>query len=289
MAHRWLADRPTCRTLAALPLAALLSLAGACSPGLRPGTDAAAAPAALERGRELYARGAAACGPALVELAGACAEAASCGAALPYLADCFNARQQMERGADFFQRVAERHPPLAARATDYRGFFLERAGYFEEAVEHYARALQAPPGPLCSQWRGKLLERIGRPREAVETLRAGLAVAPDDAQLHFLLGRTLRLSGRLNEARAELERAVELDPGHGFAWVNLGQIRAAQGEPEQALAAWNRALEADPDNIEARFMLAKRALREERLAEVEEQLREIRRIEATLGRGPRED
>ncbi|MEK7329896.1 MAG: tetratricopeptide repeat protein, partial [Candidatus Eisenbacteria bacterium] len=53
---------------------------------------------------------------------------------------------------------------------------------------------------------------LGDPVGAERVLRQGLAIAPENAQLHFTLALVLKATGRIEEALRERERAVTLDP-----------------------------------------------------------------------------
>jgi apolipoprotein N-acyltransferase len=278
------APRPAATSAAA----ALLLLCAGCFPIPDVGDDPAAAPAALERGVALFDQGPASCRAAIDELSAACADPRVCREALPHLAECLRTLEQMETGVEFFERVIERHPEIAGEARAYKGFFLEKSGYLAEAVDSFRESAATAPSPDVYRWLGKLLLRMGDRTGAIETLQAGLALAPDDADTRYVLAKALRLDGRQEEAREHLETLLAARLDHGGAWVNLGRIREADGDDQGAVAAYRRAIEVDDDNILARFMLARRALRADRLDEAAELLEQIRAIEATLGRGPAE-
>jgi|GEM_PF-896034 len=53
-----------------------------------------------------------------------------------------------------------------------------------------------------------------RPDLAVEALRRDLALRPDGAETHYLLGTALGSLGRLDEAAASYRRALEINPAH---------------------------------------------------------------------------
>ncbi len=273
---------------AAVVLAALAATAG-CYPVPEIGSDAGAAPGALERGLELAQQGPEAYRAAIDELAAACAEPSTCRQAIPYIAEGFRQLQQMEVGAEFFLALARRHPTMEGLASGYAGFFLEKAGYLEQAVERFRRSLELEPTAEVYRWLGKLELRMGERDRAIETLRTGLDLAPDDVEIRALLGKALRRAGALDEARSLLLEVIAARLDHGSAWVDLGRIRMAEGDERGAVTAFRRAIEVVPDNIEARFMLARRALREGRMEDADRLLEEIRQIESTLGRGPRED
>lgn len=78
-----------------------------------------------------------------------------------------------------------------------------------------------------------------RARAAVPLLQEGLALAPNDAELLYLLGLALHRSGKHEAALEPLVRAVELDPR-----VRYGAPYAVAGDALSALARWDGALDA---------------------------------------------
>ncbi len=84
------------------------------------------------------------------------------------------------------------------------------------------------------------LEASGAPAAAT-----ALALAPDDARAHDLVGWAAFLLGDDRAAQTSLERAVALDPRHCAAHYHLGRLWDARGLPDQAAAAYVRALECD--------------------------------------------
>jgi len=138
-------------------------------------------------------------------------------------------------------------------------------------------------------------EHTGDHKGAERAYRRGLAVAPDNVELHNALGWTLFQDGRTEEAVAEYTRALDLDPKHAkahnnlaLALVELGQPEAAAehfraslavepkaeiysdlgfvmaqlGHSKEALADYRKALELDPNCASAHFNLAATLVRE---------------------------
>ena len=56
-----------------------------------------------------------------------------------------------------------------------------------------------------------------RPSDALEALTRAAHAAPEDAQIHYLLGNACGSLGKLDRATACYRRALELDPRHGKA------------------------------------------------------------------------
>lgn len=85
--------------------------------------------------------------------------------------------------------------------------------------------------------RGLIAEK--RWAQAERILAAHAKAEPQDADVHNLLGFSLRNLGRLNESLVAYRRALELDPGHlgaheyiGEAYVQLGDLARARAHLE---------------------------------------------------------
>lgn len=121
----------------------------------------------------------------------------------------------------------------AALAAMEEGRFAEAAG-----------ALSHVPGAD-----GRFLEALARYEEgnltaAEQVARAGLAINPELAPLHGLVGLVLADQGRGDDALAALDRAIRLAQATGDvevearALLNRGVVRADRGEPGAAAADW---------------------------------------------------
>ena len=82
---------------------------------------------------------------------------------------------------------------------------------------------------------------------ARETATAGLAAAPDDADLLRAAGRA-GLELEAEDAVDQLRRVTELRPDDPDAWHELGDALATEGRSEEATEAFRKALELNPDD-----------------------------------------
>ena len=279
----WLSTRR--RTSGTLVVSVLL--AAGCSGAPDPGRDPGIASPSLQRGLRLLDEGSHQ--EALEALTAACGEAAQCRRALQPTAVCFIKVGEPEHGADYFAAVAERYPELAAEALSYRGYMLEKSLEPGAAEEAYRRSLALAASEEAYALLAKLLVRNGEMERAIETFREGLGALPRVTTLPFLYGRALMMHGELEESRKVLAAVLAKDPTNGPAWDSLGRVYLATGENPAAVAAFRRALEVDPADVEARYQLARIAIRRGDTEEAHRLLREIEEIETTLGRGPREE
>ncbi len=86
----------------------------------------------------------------------------------------------------------------------------------------------------------------GRTEEAIETMERAVALAPDDAEAHFLLGVMKLRTDRVIEAEAELARAVALAPRDAKILAAHGIALRAQKNWSAAERAFLRSLLLEP-------------------------------------------
>ena len=88
---------------------------------------------------------------------------------------------------------------------------------------------------------GLILAEEGRDAEAVKAFRQALAIRPDWAEAHSLLGSILSRAGNYAEAEAELRQAVTLKPDYAEGWNFLGEFLKARGKEQEAQEAFKKA------------------------------------------------
>jgi predicted amidohydrolase/Flp pilus assembly protein TadD len=272
---------------AAAVVAAIVLGSAGCAGVPQIGSDVEGAQGALEEGLRLYDEGRHR--EALHALVAACADPTPCRQALRPTAACFIKTFQPENGADYFAAVEHRHPQLAAEAARYRGYMFEKSLMARRAEEAYGESLAHAPTAETFELLGIQRVRNGDVHGGIEAFREGIRAVSRPTRLHARLGRALLEAGQAEEARIELDTALREDPRDVSAWITRGRIYAALGQQTAATAALRRAIALDDSSIEARFQLARFALRAGNDQEARRLLGKISTIEATLGRGPREE
>jgi Tfp pilus assembly protein PilF len=81
----------------------------------------------------------------------------------------------------------------------------------------------------------------GRDAEAAKAFRQALAIMPNWAEAHSLLGSALARVGNYREAEAELRKAVQLKPDYAEGWNFLGEFLQARGKTQEAQDAFRKA------------------------------------------------
>lgn len=84
----------------------------------------------------------------------------------------------------------------------------------------------------------------GRLPETAEAARRALALRPDEARSHLLLGVALAKQRRFAEAEPALRSAARLDPDSSDAWSNLALLEELNGDRNAAALSRRRADEA---------------------------------------------
>ena len=116
--------------------------------------------------------------------------------------------------------VAEQHYKTAARINPSNavltcciGVVLERLKQPEAALQMYSRAVALQPNSALSRFKkAKCLMALARSSEALGELEILKDMAPDEANVHFLLGRLYKMLGRRGEAVKAFTMALNLDP-----------------------------------------------------------------------------
>lgn len=139
-----------------------------------------------------------------------------------------------EAGGALAAEVVRRFPNLA-RANFEHGFYLQKRGQLEAAMQFLAKAneldptYEEPPFFLAD-----LLVKQGRHEEALPHLAAAIARRNDFIPARVLRGRALMNLERWTEAEKELQTTAALDPRHPQPHLLLSQVYFRQGREEEA-------------------------------------------------------
>jgi TolB-like protein/cytochrome c-type biogenesis protein CcmH/NrfG len=93
--------------------------------------------------------------------------------------------------------------------------------------------------------------------QALAELKQAVALAPNSADVHFVLAEGLNLAGRHAEALGVIQKAMQLHPHYPAPYAfELGWAYDGTGQVEQALAAYKRAVNLNPDFLPVHLHLA---------------------------------
>jgi len=151
--------------------------------------------------------------------------------------------QDLEGALGEFKLINDLYPRHGA-AYNNRGRILVQLGRYEEAAVMFEKAVEIDPTgtvPLVNL-AFMHLTMLPDPAACESACRRLVAIDPEIANYHSMLGWAMALQGRYDEAEAALLRALELEPGHPYALPNLGYTLVAAGRPDKALIYLRRNL-----------------------------------------------
>jgi len=134
--------------------------------------------------------------------------------------------------------------------------FLQN-GDLDQAIDHFYRALEIPPGfALVHSNLGIALRRKGIPDEALQHSIKAVQINPSLAKAHNNLGISLFQKGRVDEALQEFRTALEIKPNYPACYYNLGVVLEHQDRKEEAVESFRQVLRWDPEHREAKERLS---------------------------------
>jgi len=140
-------------------------------------------------------------------------------------------------------RAIELNPSYANAHNFYAGYLMSR-GRVDESIAAANRARELDPFSLSiSAQRGFLLENARRYDEAIEQLRAVIAMDPGHYQAYWFLGHTYAANKQFAEAIAAAKKAVELSERAPGALGMLGLSYGLAGKKTEATQILNELLE----------------------------------------------
>ena len=142
-----------------------------------------------------------------------------------------------------FKRALELNPSYANAHNFYASYLMSR-GRVDESIAASNRARELDPFSLAiSAQRGFLLENARRYGEAIEQLRAVIAMDPNNYQAYWILGHTYAANKQWEEAVAAAEKAVELSERGPGALGMLGLAYGLAGRKADAMKILDELLE----------------------------------------------
>ncbi len=149
--------------------------------------------------------------------------------------------QQYQPAVEKLRKVIELAPQMT-RAYDNLGLCFDYLGQYDEAVKHFAVAIelnrkQTTPSPWPPLNLGITLQAQNKLAEAESALQEALRYDNRLPQIHYQMGLLLEKQNRGKEAIASLERAAEFDATYADPHYALGRLYQKQGDSAKAKEA----------------------------------------------------
>lgn len=120
--------------------------------------------------------------------------------------------------ADSHYRTAAKINPTNAVLICCIGMVQEKLKQPEDALKFYSQACSLAPQNALSRFKkARCLMSLDRPKDALSELLILKTVVPDEANVHFLLGRLYKMQRMKGEAVRSFTMALNLDPKVGHA------------------------------------------------------------------------
>jgi tetratricopeptide (TPR) repeat protein len=158
------------------------------------------------------------------------------------------------------------------------GYLLEchARNRLRQAVAHYEQAIDLNPNGTKAHYQ-LIGARAGlrEPEIPIVLYEQRLAASPDDLDSYRLLAAAYLAGHQCEKAHRVIEAGLALAPNDAQLIMNRGDVRAGIGDPEGALADWRRSRELDPETLSSVYSSAFLLEREGRLEEAIDAWRSI--------------
>ena len=159
--------------------------------------------------------------------------------------ELFNANKLREADVAFAQICQS--APADAESWVLRGLIHRKQGLFRESEGFCRRALAVKPDYAWGhQVLGTALQCQGSLDQAIGCYKRALQLDPGQAEIHYLLANALGDARQMSEAAEHFRKAVQIKPDYLEALGNLGAALIALDQPLEAKTVLNRALALSP-------------------------------------------
>ncbi len=177
-----------------------------------------------------------------------------------------------------FRRALAADPRLASVRQDL-GVALVHAERWPESLEVLAPLAESQPQSFAAAYFHALaLQNSQRGPEAEGEARRALALRPDSADAHALLGIILAGRGEHSQALQALTRAAQLDAKNFDAQFYLGRLLVKEGRVEEGIGRLQESVALAPQSPEAHYQLGLALRRAGRSAEAQREFATVDRL-----------
>lgn len=151
-----------------------------------------------------------------------------------------------------------------------------------EAIETLTQAVALAPENFDAWfYLGRLQYAAQNYAEAEKSLTNAVTKNPKSIEARFFLGSVQEVSGNSDAALKQYEEIVKLDEKSFYGQIGVGAIFVKQGKLDEAIGALNQAANSRKDNFEALWALGRAYVLSEKFAEAEPVLRRAVTLEKT--------
>jgi serine/threonine protein kinase len=170
---------------------------------------------------------------------------------------------------------------LSAGDWSNKGISYAALGLFEKAENACRTALRINPNDATVHYNlGRLLANSNRVEEAEKEYREAIRINPNDAEAHNNLGLLLDDLKREEEAEKEYREAIRINPNYADAHNNLGLLLQNVKREEEAEKEYRQAIRINPNLAEAHYNLGYLLQNVKREEEAEREYREAIRLKS---------
>ncbi len=158
-----------------------------------------------------------------------------------------------------------------------------QANRLQQAEALYRQVLAlAPDHAEAHHLLGLVCSQQGRHAEAVASIQQAIALAEDNPTYHHNLGEVWRRQEQLEQAANSYRQALALAPDFAQAHFNLANVLKAQAVLDQAVHHYSRAIELAPNHAKAHNNLGNALLEQDQLEAAVRCYRQAARLDPTL-------
>ncbi len=201
------------------------------------------------------------------------------------LAEFASAHGNNDYALQVVSRGLEQLPQSAALLLE-RGTLWALKGDRSQAENSFTEASRLKPGwnlPLLALGVSQL--EAGEIARAADLFEKARAADPRDSRAQYLYATALARNGVASgenraKAVAALRQAIAVNPNDALSHALLGQLDLAAGKPDAAALEWQTALKIDPDNTTALYQLGLLYRKQGKTEQAERLLATFQRVKA---------
>ncbi len=156
---------------------------------------------------------------------------------------------------DHFQKALDLNPEHAD-LNFFIGICFNNLGDFDHSVKAFIAALAVDPDHLPTQMKlAVVFHNLKLWESAATTYRTILLKKPEYADIHYRLGLALLGAGKVEDAIASFETAIKINPDYTDARIKAGIAHAQQGKTDAAFGHLGHVINRSPKYADVHYMI----------------------------------